>query len=71
MLMVLFNADKLLEKDVKKSKISSDEAQAIKNRVKTVNSISAFGSEDVQLVMEVSLPMQLRSQINFDIFLPP
>lgn len=46
--------DKLLEKDVKKSKISSDDAQAIKNRVKTVNSIAAFGQEDVQLVMEVN-----------------
>lgn len=50
------HTDKLLEKDVKKSKISSDDAQAIKNRVKTVNSISAFGNEDVQLVMEVSIP---------------
>ncbi|KAK9896237.1 hypothetical protein P389DRAFT_76523 [Cystobasidium minutum MCA 4210] len=53
--------NKLLEKDVKKSKISSDDAQAIKDRVKTVNSISAFGQEDVQLVMEAvseSLPLK-------------
>lgn len=46
-------ADKLLEKDVKKSKISSDDAQAIKNRIKPVGSLEAFASEDVQLVMEV------------------
>jgi 3-hydroxyacyl-CoA dehydrogenase len=46
-------SDKLLEKDVKKSKISSDDAQAIKNRIKTVNSIGAFADEGVQLVMEV------------------
>lgn len=47
------STDKLLEKDVKKSKLTSDEAQAIKDRVKTASDIAELGKADVQLVMEV------------------
>ena len=47
--------DKLLEKDVAKSKISSEDAQAIKNRVTTVTNVSELAGKDVQLAMEVFL----------------
>jgi 3-hydroxybutyryl-CoA dehydrogenase len=47
--------DKLLEKDVAKSKISSDDAQAIKNRVTTVTNVSELAGKDIQLAMEVRL----------------
>ena len=45
--------EKLLEKDVKKSKISSEEAEAVQKRVKTISNVSEFAKADVQLVMEV------------------
>jgi hypothetical protein len=47
--------DKLLEKDVAKSKISSEDAQAIKNRVTTVTNVSELAGKDIQLAMEVRL----------------
>jgi len=53
--------DKLLEKDVAKSKISSDDAQAIKNRVTTVTNVSELAGKDIQLAMEAvseSLPLK-------------
>lgn len=47
------SSDKLLEKDVAKAKISSDDAQAIKNRIKTVTNVSELADKDIQLAMEV------------------
>lgn len=45
--------DKLLEKDVKKNKLTSEDADAIKSRVKTVQNMKALGDHEVDLVMEV------------------
>lgn len=45
--------DSLLEKDVKKGKMSTEEAHATRSRVTTVDSMQALG--DADLVMEVTL----------------
>jgi len=60
--------NKLLEKDVKKNKITSDEAQAIKDRVTAVSDVAEFGKNDVQLVMEaVSESLALKQRIFADL----
>ncbi|KAL7004857.1 hypothetical protein EMMF5_005590 [Cystobasidiomycetes sp. EMM_F5] len=55
--------DALLSKDVSKKNITSDEAEAIRQRIKPVNSIQAYAEREVQLVMEAvseSLPVKQR-----------
>lgn len=61
------DSDKLLEKDVAKSKISSEDAQAIKNRVKTVTSVSELAGHDVQLAMEVRAPSSTVYRLSADV----
>lgn len=59
--MLSMRIDKLLEKDVKKDKLSSEEAQRIKDRVTTLGGIEELreSGKDVQLVMEVSYAIPL------------